>query len=129
MKIAVLADRASLDAIVPDTFETSPALLVVESDTNEICDSVAGPDVPAYIKKILEYDCEAVVCGPHITKESFNPIANASITRYDGAGYVVSEAVRLSVYNRIPIIPDFEGGTGCDSGTHSCEEGGCGIED
>ncbi len=129
MRIAVLADSPDLKALVPDEYETSPALLVVETDDWSVVATVEGPDNRAYIAKMRETDCEAVVCGPHIGQEAFDPIANACITRYQGEGLTVLDAAKKALYNRLPIIREYEGGPGCDSGTHSCEEGGCGVHD
>ena len=125
MKIAVMASAVSREAVVPDSFEQSPAVLIVETDTWEIEDSLAA--APAeHVAMIIDHRCEAVVCSSHIGQECFDPIANESITRYDGAGLNVMEAAVLAEKNRLPIIPEYEGGPGCDPGHGTCEEGGCG---
>ena len=127
MKIAVMASEISREATVPDRFETSPAVLIVETDTWEIVDSLASAEPLALVAKLREARCEAVVCSAHIGQECFDPIAGDSITRYEGAGLNVMEAAVLAEKSRLRIIPEYEGGPGCSAGTGSCEDGGCGV--
>ena len=70
-----------------------------------------------------------MVCSEHIGQDCFDPLANESITRYEGAGLNVMEASVLAEKNRLTIIPEYEGGPGCSAGTGSCEEDGCGVAD
>ncbi len=128
MRIAVMADRPSLDATVPGEFESSPAMVVIESDDESLVCAVEGPDVTKYVQTMVAFDCEAVVCSPKIGQEAFEPIVRACITRYNGQGLSVLKALRGALYNRLDIIREYEGGPGCDSGEHSCEEGGCGAD-
>ena len=128
MKIAVMASSVSREATVPDSFEQSPAVLIVETDTWEIEDSLSA-DPMDHVQKIIDSRCEAVVCSGHIGNDCFNPIADASITRYEGAGLNVMEASVLADRNRLSIIPEYEGGPGCSAGTGTCEEDGCGVSD
>ena len=123
MKIAVMSTLPNLDGVVTDTFETSPALLIIETDDGSICSVTQSSDPMEYSKKIVDSWCEAVVCGVHIGKECFEPIADACITRYDGAGLNVLVAARKADRGVIPIIPEYEGGPGCSGG--SCDEGDC----
>jgi predicted Fe-Mo cluster-binding NifX family protein len=122
MRIAVMADSTGQDARVPDEYESSPAMLVVETDDGSVVAAVEGPDTEKYLSIMVEQDCEAVVLGPHIGQKAFEPIAGACITRFQGDGLPVMEAARRALYNDLEIIADFEGGPGCDSGTHSCAD-------
>ena len=126
MKIAVTSTKPGLDGIVPDTFETAPALLVIETDNGSICSCDVSPRPMDYVDRIVRERLEAVVCGEHIGKECFNPIADACVTRYNGAGLNVLDAAVKADRNRLPIIPEYEGGPGCSAGTGNCEDGSCG---
>ena len=126
MRIAVMADRPTLDATVAEIFEESPAMFVIETDDNSVVELIEGPDVEKYITAMLMNECEAVVCTPQIGEDAFEPIAGAGITRYDGNGLPVLEAARRALFNELGLVTDFEGGTGCHSGEGVCSEGHCG---
>ena len=125
MRIAVMADRPALDALVPEVYEDSPAMLVVETDDNSIVEAVENPaDLLEYAAVMVNCDCEAVVCTPHIGQEAFEPLVAACITRYDGRGLAVLEAAHRAEQSRLEIVREYEGGPGCTSGG-ACE---CGVE-
>jgi len=123
MLIAVMSDRAGIEGRVPDTFEKSAAVLVVETDTNTVISVCEGAPA-ALTAAILAADAEAVVCGKHIGKDCFTPIADACITRYDGTGLDILSAALGGDRGTLPLIPDYEGGTGCGSGTGECHDHG-----
>ena len=125
MKIAVMSTLPTPGGIVPDTFESSPAMLIVETDDCSVGTVVVSSKPRDYVDKIVETWCEAVVCGVHITQECFDPIADAGVTRYDGTGLNVIEAAMKADRGTLTIIPDFEGGSGCSGGTGECGEGHC----
>ena len=120
MKIAVMSDRADLNGVVPDSFEQSPVLLLIETDDGTLAEVFEGQSAEAYAQKIAEAGWEAVVCGPHIGRDCFEPIAAACVTRYNGAGLPVGRAALAADRGTLPLIPDFEGGTGCGSGAGAC---------
>ena len=122
MLIAVMSDRPALDGKVPDRFETSPALLFIETDDGTLVRAETGAAAADYAKMIAESFCEAVVCSAHIGKDCFDPIADAGVTRYDGAGANVLDAARGAHRGTLPLIPEYEGGPGCASGTGECHE-------
>ena len=122
MLIAVMSDRADLAGTVPDRFETSPNLLFIETEGDKLVRAESGRSAEAYAELIAESFCEAVVCASHIGKDCFEPIADAGVTRYDGAGLGVLAAAHGAEDGTLPLIPDFEGGTGCGSGTGECHE-------
>jgi predicted Fe-Mo cluster-binding NifX family protein len=128
MRIAVMADRPSLDATVPEEFESSPAMVVIESDDESLFCAVEGPDTEKYVQTMVACDCEAVVCSPKLGPAAVEPIVSACSPRYTGQGRPGLQALRGAVYNKRDIIPEYDGGPGCNSGEHSCEEGGCGAE-
>ena len=122
MLIAVMSDRADLTGTVPDRFETAPALLFIETDGDKLVRAETGAAAPAYARMIAESFCEAVVCAAHIGKDCFEPIADAGITRYAGAGCGVLAAAHGAEDGTLPLIPEYEGGPGCGSGTGECHE-------
>lgn len=111
MKIAVTSNHDTLDSVVPQSYENSEKLLIIETDDMSIV--AAGCEYETYMDLILKYDCEVVVCGPHIGQAAFEPIANAGITRFNGAGLSVAEAAKRALLNNLPYIRDYEGGDGC----------------
>ncbi len=126
MKLAAMSDQPNMFGTVPDTFETSPYMVIWDTDKSGGVAEVYPLSTPAEYARILkEQDCEAVVCGEHIGKEAFNAIAGACITRFKGTGQRIYDAVRGAFFNTLPIIPEYEGGPGCTSGHGSCEDGHC----
>ena len=123
MLIAVMSDRPDLNGHVPDRFETSPALLFIETEGGRLVQAFTGEIAADYVKRIVESGCEAVVCSCRIGKECFDPIADACVTRYDGSGLNVLSAARGGAYGTLPLIPEYEGGPGCSSGAGSCDCG------
>ena len=126
MLIAVMSDRADLTGRVPDCFEASPTLLFIETDGDRLIAAHTGEQPADYVAKIIDRWCEAVVCGPHIGQACFDPLADESITRYDGAGLDVLAAAHGAERGTLPLIPEYEGGPGCASGTGTCD---CGHDD
>ena len=122
MLIAVMSDRADLEGTVSDRFETAPALLFIETDGDSLVRAERGKSAVEYAKQIAGSFCEAVVCSAHIGKDCFEPIADAGVTRYAGAGLGVLAAAHGAESGTLPLIPDYEGGTGCGSGTGECHE-------
>ncbi len=123
MMIAVMSDRADFSGRVPDCFETSPVLLLIETDDGRLVQSFSGESAADYADRIAGCGCEAVVCGVHIGKACFDPIADAGVTRYEGGGLDVLAAARGADRGTLPLIPEYEGGPGCASGTGDCDCG------
>ena len=59
-------------------------------------------------------DSEAVITGK-LTPEAFDIIADDDITRYDGRGYFVQEALGLMDRNALKLIKNVEGTDECDT--------------
>lgn len=121
MKIAATADGKNRDAVICPAFETSPYLLIFETDTGEITDIIEnnGVDGVKFVNAMVRNNCEALVCGP-IQSQAFEMISSACITRYNGVGLHAGEAVWRAETNNLEYIRDYEGGTGCDE--HENEE-------
>ena len=126
MKITVLSDQKHLGGHVPDTFETSPYVLLVETDDQTLRNTKKCISPEALVKAVIDSRCEAIVCGPHIGQACFDPIADEGITRYNGAGLSILTAADAALRSALPIIRDYEGGPGCSSGTGECGDGHCG---
>ena len=123
MLIAAMSDAPALTGTVPERFETSPALLLIETDGARLVSADAGLPPAEYAVRIAESGCEAVVCGRHIGQACFDPIADVGVTRYDGAGLNVLDAAIAAERGVLPLIPEYEGGPGCASGSGSCDCG------
>lgn len=126
MKIAVTADTQEIDGLVPASFRESPFLMIIDADKNEIFHIYGKQDAEnmVFAKKILEHDCEAVICGP-IEKEPFELIAGAGVTRYLGSGHTVQKAYHYMNRYQLDLIRDYIGGSGAFGHSHSgaCECG------
>lgn len=129
MKIAVTSDTEEIDGLVPSTFKDSLFLMIIDADQNQIF-KVYGKQDPenlVFAKKVVEHDCEAVICGP-IEKAAFEIMAGAGVTRYLGSGHTVQHAYDYMVKYRLDLIRDYAGGPGAVGHSHSgaCE---CGEEE
>ncbi len=123
MLIAVMSDAPALTGVVPERFENSPALLLIETEGGRLVSEETGDPAEAYAARIAACGCEAVVCGRHIGQKCFDPIADAGVTRYEGGGLNVLDAAIAAERGTLPLIPEYEGGPGCGSGAGSCDCG------
>lgn len=116
MYIALIADGTLQQSLIEPEFETGRFLLIADADAGKLVASYdkTNCDYMGFAVKIVEHDCEAVVCGS-IMKPAFEVIARACITRYRGTGLPVYEALRRAVDGTLEIIPEYEGGPGCSS--------------
>jgi predicted Fe-Mo cluster-binding NifX family protein len=107
MKIAIAANGNTLEALIPDTFEESAFLLIVETDDGSY-EAFKNPQSKgsaglAMIKEILKHDCEALISGT-IEKQAFDKLMTAQVTRYLGANCKATDALRLMDENRLDFI-------------------------
>ena len=112
MKIAAAVNERSLKAIIPDRFEDAAGLLIIETDTMEIVDYVTEN----WVNNMVDYDCEALICGDMYDPPLFEAVAGACISRYNGASYSARKATKKMLDYELELIRDYVGGTGC--GTH-----------
>ena len=129
MNIAITSDTQEIDGMVPATFKDSPFLMIIDADKNQIF-KVYGkqdPENHVFANKIVEHDCEAVICGP-IEKIPFEIIAGAGVTRYLGSGHTVQKAYHYMNLYKLDLIRDYIGGPGPFGHSHTgaCE---CGEEE
>ena len=121
MLIAVLSDKPTLSGTGPERIETSPALLLIETEGARLIEAMTDKRAEDFAARIAACGCEAVVCGRHIGKACFDPIADAGVTRYEGGGLNVLDAAAKADRGTLPLIPEYEGGPGCGSGAGSCD--------
>jgi len=126
MHISMITDGRGNGSVVCERYEEGKFLLIYESDTNKIEKVYAtNPSDPLFFaKKTISHMCEAIVTGI-MQEPEFELVAAEGITRYNGSGLNALIALRAAVDNTLPIITDFEGGTGCKEYDHEechCEE-------
>jgi predicted Fe-Mo cluster-binding NifX family protein len=107
MKIAVAAKGSTLEDMIPDTFEESAFLLIVETDDGSY-EAFKNPEVEGgaglgMTREILKHDCEALISGS-IGKPAFQELMIAQVTRYLGANCSATEALRLMDANQLDFI-------------------------
>ena len=107
MKIAIAADGSTLEAMIPETFEESLFLLIVETDDgsyetfkNQPAKEGAGL---AMVKEIMNHDCEALISGT-IEKQAFDKLMTAQVTRYLGTNCKAADALHMMDENRLDFI-------------------------
>jgi len=128
MYIGIMTDRPDMDGKIPALFADANYLLIVDADTGAVHAKYnrSGITDSDFARKLIEHDCEAVLCGP-IERESFLIIADEGcITRYNCVGLSVSDALKAMRADQLPFIVDFIGGIGCGSAHTNCE---CGHEE
>jgi len=125
MYIGIMTDKPDMDGIIPALFADANFLLIVDADKDTVCAKYArsGMTDRNFARKLIEHDCEAVLCGP-IEKEPFLIIADEGcITRYYSVGLSAGEALKAMLAEQLPLIVDFIGGTGCGAAHTNCDCG------
>lgn len=118
MYIAAMTETSGIDGIVSENFAKSKYLLILEAETGEVCAAYSREELDdcGFAGKIVEHDCEAVLCGP-IEEAPFIIIADEGcVTRYQASGLSAGEALKQMEEYKLNMITDFIGGTGCGSG-------------
>ena len=111
MNIAIASETEEIDGLVPATFKESPFLMIIDADKNQIF-HVYGkqdPDNLVFAKKVVEHDCEAVICDGSIEKEPFEILVKAGVTRYLGSGHTVQKAYSYMNRYKLELIRDYIG--------------------
>ena len=119
LKVAVAAFGPALDQLVPERFEDTVCLLIVDAETDAILDVVEGTgEEPLaqslfFSQKVADFDCEAILCG-ELEQQAFAVLAEENcITRYLASGLGVQESIHLMNAYALPLITDYVGGSGC----------------
>lgn len=117
IKIAIAMDAKGPLGIVPENFAQVEQLLLVESalgTVREIFERKGSTDADL-ARKILDWNCECVLCGP-IEKEAFLIIADeGGVTRYNATGLSFDKALSAFKADALELVRDYIGGQGCDS--------------
>lgn len=105
MLIAAAVQGKGLDAIIPEKYEDSTHLIIVETDTMEILSCTEKQDAlgECFVKPMAECWCEAIVCGK-IPREIFTQIADNGISRYNGALLSAQAGLRGAEDNSLPMM-------------------------
>ena len=125
MLIAVAAVCSAEQPVVPETFEESLWLYITETDGESLVAVYEDPGEGGalFAEKTVEHNCEAISCGRFTTATAFDRLADASVTRYYAAGLPLWEAAVAADRGVLPLLTDYEGGTGCGSHEHDrCAE-------
>lgn len=116
MKIAVMADGCDVFSKVAEKFADATWLLIVDMDKHCLIEAIEKSEEDAenteLAKKIVDRDCESVICGA-IEKIPFEILADNHVTRSLGSGLTVTDA--LDYERTLDLITDCIGGTGCPS--------------
>ena len=128
LKVAVSTLGDSVSCIVPPLFEDATHLLIVDAETDELIQVVDGWGLTPlercmyFAAKVVELDCEALLCG-ELEQEPFAVLAEENcVTRYLAAERDVLKAVHMMNAYALPLITDFAGGAGCpDNDPANCD--------
>ncbi len=122
MYIGIMTCGSDMDGKIPAMFADANYLLIADADTGIVHVRYArnGMTDRDFARKLIEHNCEAVLCG-QIEKEPFLIIADEGcITRYNGTGLSADDALKAMNADLLPLIVDFIGGIGCGSAQTEC---------
>lgn len=116
MKISLAVSGNQANSLVPERLDQASHLFIADPEKFEVLriyclDDGMGRDI-AFAKRTIDEDCEAIICG-EIEEQAFELLAKACVSRYLGAGYTASQAVRLINRDQLPLIREYSGGPGC----------------
>ena len=128
LKVAVATSDAAVSSVVPALFYDSTHLLIMDAETGTVLEIVDGGDLDPFerslylARKVVEFDCEALLCG-ELEQEPFAILAEENcVTRYDAADMNAQDGIARMNNNALGLITDFIGGTGCpDAHPSNCE--------
>lgn len=123
MKIAVAASTSNLSGIIDERLSLSNYLLILhvneEHGKIEIEKSYkCNASEKSLSSIILNEGCEAIISGI-IDKVPFNALADQYITRYDGKGYNVDQAIQLMLENKLELFVCSEEEDRCEGHGHT----------
>ena len=105
MLIAAAAMGPGLEALIPEKYEDSSHLLIVETDSMEIVSVHEKQDSlgECFVSPLADSWCEAIVCGK-IPREIFTKIADLGVSRYKGAGLSAEAGLKGAEDNSLPMM-------------------------
>lgn len=124
MNIGIMTDKPDMEGFIPDMFSEAKYLIIKDADKEEIIAKYSRAELEdiGFARKLIEHDCEAVICGP-IEKEPFEIIAvEGCVTRYYGVGLSAKDALKAMMEDKLPLIVDCINGTGCSSSHTACDK-------
>jgi len=125
MKIGIVTDKNTEDAVVAESLEKGGYLIVVETDTMAALAMIPNEgDGDNFPQALIDNNCEAVVTGT-IQQKAFDAIAEAQITRYNGYGLDIGTAAESAHFDILPLTIAFEGGKSCREVPHDHEHESC----
>ncbi len=124
MLIAVTAGAGEASEYVPETYEESDSLYIIETETASVTAQFMADEGRGmrFAEKTAEYRCEAVACGRFTQKSAFEAFADRGITRYFAAGLPILEAAAASEQSVLPLMTEFEGKKTCSHHRDNPEE-------
>lgn len=128
MLIAAAVRKNSIHAVIPETLDEAPGILIFDPDN--LSDTACRQYVTEnFAQAMIDADCEALLCGPIHSQALFNAIADACITRYHAASMIIPHAVDAMNGYRLEQIQAPVGGSGCAGHDHDHDESECHCED
>jgi predicted Fe-Mo cluster-binding NifX family protein len=122
MRIAAATDKNDVRGTIGQIFGAPGMLIFIDIDDNtlEIAD-VMCIEMPAQAaqaaNRIVEENCEALISGT-MDDETFELLAENQVTRYNGAGLVVLDAVEKMHSGMLSFFTHTQNEEGCGS-THA----------
>lgn len=119
MVIALTMDGKTLEDKVSLQFEACNYLLVVDvfNMSVDVIENKMAFTGEKLAKKIIDLKCEGVITGK-LTPIAFDTLANAGITRFQGAGYTGLDALVFMKKKELKLIRYHEGSEKC-TGNHN----------
>lgn len=119
MNVAVTAEGQTLNDKVSSRFEGCGYVLIVSLPDMGVRAIAREADMTGeqLAGAVIDADCEALITGA-LSPEPFERLVKACITRYDGAGYSVGEALGLMENFGLKLIRNLEGTDDCDGDHH-----------
>ena len=128
LKIAIASSGLSLDSRIPALFAEASHLLIFDAEADTLLEIIDSDEADSlsrsmlFAQKVVDFDCEAILCG-ELEPEPFAVLAEENcITRYLAAECSVLESIHKMNAYALPLITDYIGGTGCpDNDPANCE--------
>ncbi len=115
MKIAVAAGGNKADSFITKKLSIAKHLFIVDMEQFEVLHIYDAEPLKrdvAFANLVVKEDCEAIICGA-INAEAFKVLYLAGISRYDGIGLSVTDALKKLGRFELALIRDHIDGSGC----------------
>jgi predicted Fe-Mo cluster-binding NifX family protein len=117
MHIAIVTETESPNSVISAEFGKHDCVSIIDVDSMTIVFSSFNQNLSLVeiARRIVESDCEALICGDLFNEEVFSILSDAGVTRYNGSKLTILKAIDRMMNNRLPLIKDVQGGTGCQN--------------